>query len=108
MVGSAVQARQSTGSLLPRRGHRTKPRLKCKHLKHSLHKPTEQANVRFNAKTIYLGMYNARETWEAHSEFIARLPKPGGRVFSRLNSFNCDVSNAFDTPEAVSLNGLFQ
>jgi hypothetical protein len=42
-----------------------------------LRKPTGQAKVRFNGKSIYLGKYKSREFWEAYDQFIASLPKPG-------------------------------
>jgi integrase len=43
--------------------------------KYSLHKPSGQAKVRFNGKTVYLGKYGSRESHEAYARFVSTLPK---------------------------------
>jgi hypothetical protein len=52
------------------------PRLKNKVPKYSLHKPSGQAKVKWQGKTIYLGKYGTEESRAAYAKFIANLPKP--------------------------------
>lgn len=45
--------------------------------KYSLHKPTGQAKVRHNGRTVYLGKFGSPESKDAYARFIANLPKQG-------------------------------
>jgi integrase len=51
------------------------PRLVNRLPKYSSHKPSGQAKVRFNGRTIYLGKYGSPESKEAYARFIASIPK---------------------------------
>jgi len=44
--------------------------------KYSLHKPSGQAKVRHNGRTIYLGKYGSQESKDRYAKFISSLPKP--------------------------------
>ncbi len=52
------------------------PKLINRPPKYSLHKPSGQAKVRHNGRTIYLGKYGSPESKAAYARFIANLPKP--------------------------------
>jgi len=52
------------------------PRLTRKPPKYSLHKPSGQAKVRHNGRTVYLGKYGSPESQAAYARFIASIPKP--------------------------------
>jgi integrase len=54
------------------------PKLFNRPPKYSLHKPSGQAKVRYNGKTLYLGKHGTRASLEAYAEFVAKLPKPDG------------------------------
>jgi hypothetical protein len=56
------------------------PKLINRPPKYSLHKPSGQAKVRYNGKTLYLGKHGTRASLEAYAEFVAKLPKPDGPV----------------------------
>jgi hypothetical protein len=56
------------------------PKLLNRPPKYSLHKPSGQAKVRYNGKTIYLGKHGTRASLEAYAEIVANLPKPNGPV----------------------------
>jgi integrase len=56
------------------------PKLLNRPPKYSLHKPSGQAKVRYNNRTIYLGKYGTQASHEAYAEFVAKLPKPEGPV----------------------------
>jgi len=43
--------------------------------KYSLHRPSGQAKVRHNGRTIYLGKFGTPESKAAYARFIANLPK---------------------------------
>ena len=51
------------------------PKLIYRLPKYSLHKPSGQAKVRHNGRTIYLGKFGSPESKEAYARFIANLPK---------------------------------
>ncbi len=44
--------------------------------KYSLHKPSGQAKVRHNGRTIYLGKFGTPESKDRYAKFISSLPKP--------------------------------
>ncbi len=52
------------------------PRLVHKLPKYSLHKPSGQAKVRFNGKTVYLGKFGSPESPQRYAELIAQIPRP--------------------------------
>ena len=52
------------------------PRLTHKLPKYSLHRPSGQARVKWNGKSIYLGKHGSQESHEAYANFVANLPKP--------------------------------
>jgi integrase len=52
------------------------PRLINQPPKYSLHKPSGQAKVRFNGRTVYLGKHGTQASLEAYAQFIAKLRKP--------------------------------
>jgi integrase len=54
------------------------PKLFNRPPKYSLHKPSGQAKVRYNGKTLYLGKHGTRASLEAYAEFVAKLPKSDG------------------------------
>jgi integrase len=54
------------------------PKLINRPPKYSLHKPSGQAKVRYNGKTLYLGKHGTRASLEAYAEFVAKLPKSDG------------------------------
>jgi integrase len=56
------------------------PKLLNRPPKYSLHKPSGQAKVRYNGKTIYLGKHGTQASLEAYAELVAKLPKPDGPV----------------------------
>ncbi len=53
------------------------PRLINRPPKYSLHKPSGQAKVRHNGRTVYLGKFGSPESKAAYAQFITNLPKPG-------------------------------
>jgi integrase len=52
------------------------PRLIYRLPKYSLHKPSGQAKVRHNGRTVYLGKFGSPDSHEAYARFIASIPKP--------------------------------
>jgi integrase len=52
------------------------PKLIYRLPKYSLHKPSGQAKVRHNGRTIYLGKYGSQESKDRYAKFISSLPKP--------------------------------
>ena len=60
------------------------PKLIYRLPKYSLHKPTGQAKVRHDGKTVYLGKFGSPSRKTAYARFIANLPKPEeAAVFER-------------------------
>ncbi len=56
------------------------PKLLNRPPKYSLHKPSGQAKVRYNGKTIYLGKHGTQASLLAYAELVAKLPKPDGPI----------------------------
>ena len=52
------------------------PKLINRPPKYSLHKPSGQAKVRHNGRTVYLGKFGSPESKDAYAKFIANLPRP--------------------------------
>jgi integrase len=53
------------------------PRLVNRVPAYSLHKPSGQAKVKHNGKTVYLGRHGSPESHQRYAEFIAKFPKRG-------------------------------
>jgi hypothetical protein len=52
------------------------PKLTHRLPKYALHKPTGQARVKLNGKTVYLGAYGSAESKRRYAEFVARIEDP--------------------------------